>query len=87
MNTNISKELKTIRDMIRTNKKNLNDYTDMRDNKNESEIADAQNALIEVDDAKYLTETETENAICELSEELDERIADLENALCEFTEE
>ena len=82
-----AKELKTVRDMIQEAKRSLNDFTDMRDDKNEADITDTQNALIESDEARIEEMSETENAICELSEEVEERLSDIENALCELTEE
>lgn len=82
----ITKEIKTIKDMIQDSKKSLNDYTDMRDNKNESDISDTQTALIESDEARIEEMSEAENALCELSEEIDERLSDIENALCELSE-
>ena len=74
---NLSKELKKIRDLIQKVKRELNIYTDMRDKKNEIDIAETQNALIEADIVSIEETEEEENAICDLSAELDEGIADL----------
>ena len=80
-------EIKTIKDMIQSNKKSLNKYTDMRDDKEESDIHDTQDALIEVDVDRLQAQADAENALIELDEALEERLADIENALCELTEE
>lgn len=65
----IAKELKTIKDMIQDSKKSLNDFTDMRDDKNESDIGDAQNATCELSEDVESRLSDIENALCELTEE------------------
>lgn len=65
----VAKELKTIKDMIQSNKKSLNDFTDMRDDKNESDNNDTQNAACELSAELDERITDLENALCELTEE------------------
>lgn len=64
-----AKELKTIKDMIQNSKKELNDYTNMRDDKNESDITDTQNAACELSEELETRLSDIENALCELTEE------------------
>lgn len=87
LSNEVAKELKKIRDSIQSNKRELNAYTDMRDDKNKSDNNDTQNALIEVDEDRLQAQADAENALIELDEALEERLADIENALCELTEE
>lgn len=65
----VAKELKTIKDMIQSGKKSLNDYTDMRDNKNEFDNMETQNAACELSAELDERITDLENALCELTEE------------------
>lgn len=65
----IAKELKAIRDMVQDGKRELNSYTDGRDDKNESEISDTQNATCELSEELDQRITDIENALCELTEE------------------
>lgn len=67
----IAKELKTIKDMIQSNKKSLNDYTDLRDDKNETDNTDSQIATCELSEELDERITDVEVAICELSEILE----------------
>ena len=55
--------------MIQDSKKSLNDFTDMRDDKNESDIGDAQNATCELSEDVESRLSDIENALCELTEE------------------
>lgn len=71
VNIKIAKELKIIKDMIQRNKKNLNEYTNMRDDKNESDNTDSQIATCELSEELDKRITDVEVAICELSENLD----------------
>lgn len=67
----IAKELKTIKDMVQSSKKSLNNYTDMRDDKNESDNTDSQIATCELSEELDERITDVEVAICELSEILE----------------
>lgn len=71
VNIRIAKELKIIKDMIQRNKKTLNDYTNMRDDKNESDNTDNQIATCELSEELDKRITDVEVAICELSENLE----------------
>lgn len=83
----VAKELKTIKDMIQNSKKDLNDYTNMRDDKNESDNTETQNAACELSEEMDIGMSDLENAICEQSEMIEQALSDIENALCELTEE
>lgn len=65
----VAKELKTVRDMIQHSKKELNQFTNMRDDKNESDIDDTQNATCELSEEIDARISDIENALCELTEE------------------
>lgn len=67
----IARELKIIKDRILDSKKSLNDYTNMRDDENESNNTDSQIATCELSEELDERITDVEIAICELSEILE----------------
>ena len=72
LSNEVAKELKKIRDSIQSNKRELNAYTDMRDDKNKSDNNDTQNATCELSEELDERISDVELAICELSEMLEE---------------
>lgn len=85
--TNVYQSINAVSKRVTDLGMRLNKYTDGRDDKNEQDIKDTEDALIEVDEDRLQSQADTENAIIELDEAIGTRLDDIENALCELSEE
>lgn len=79
----ISKELKTIRDMIQLSKRDINYYIDDQNIALNERVDDSENATCELSEGLETSVGDIENALIEI----DSALSDIENALCELTEE
>ena len=83
----VLKEIASVRKSIQQNKKELNDYTDGKDDALDERANDNENATCELSENTETSISDLENAICEQSEMVETALADIENALCELTEQ